>query len=502
LNRMRKLLILLMLVCCTTIVQSQQTYYYCKGRKIPIFVNSSKEGFAVKKGVIGNDFIQSIKSHAEIMQDNLYDFVFMEIGEESKSIKSNISRTMSKNVSEDAIRLPCYYNETGQELALTNYLNVKLKEAEDFSVLQNIAKEYKLDIIQNMSNMPLWYILAVTAESDNDPIYIANEIYETGLFSEVMPTFLDGNIECSYDPLIYNQWGLYNADDDDIDISICSAWNYATGNGIKIAILDQGIDLVHNDLLNNIYPLSYDTEKGTSPSSTYGSHGTHCAGIAAAVRNNGVQIAGVAPDAKLISISNRLISTTNTAMRLADGMMWAWKNGADIISNSWYLRSSHPAIEEAIDSALTRGRDRKGCIVVFSAGNGNSKSVNYPANYSPKILTVGAIDKRGVRSTYSNYGQDLDVVAPGDSILSTLPNNQTGYQSGTSMACPHVAGIAALILQRNPTLTTEQVNNIIESNTNKLANVDFDEVKTNGSWNQYYGYGLVDAYKAVKNTPR
>ena len=88
-----------------------------------------------------------------------------------------------------------------------------------------------------------------------------------------------------------------------MDISACAAWNYATGRNIKIGVLDQGIDMDHIDLVENVSSLSYDTETNTSPSILYGDHATHCAGIAAAVRNNGIHVAGVAPDAKLVSIS-------------------------------------------------------------------------------------------------------------------------------------------------------------------------------------------------------
>ena len=106
-----------------------------------------------------------------------------------------------------------------------------------------------------------------------------------------------------------------------------------------------------------------------------------------------------------------------------------------------------------------------------------------------------------MRSTFSNYGTGLDIVAPGEDILSTIPNNHVDYMSGTSMACPHVSGVAALVLERNPELTVTQVNSIICQNTKKLSEVNFNETKTEGSWNEEYGYGLVDAYSSVINTP-
>ena len=120
----------------------------------------------------------------------------------------------------------------------------------------------------------------------------------------------------------------------------------------------------HIDLVENVSSLSYDTETNTSPSILYGNHATHCAGIAAAVRNNGIHVAGVAPDAKLVSISNSLHGTTNSRIRRADGINWAWRNGVDVISNSWGSSTKHPAINQAIYNAFRYGREGKGCVIV------------------------------------------------------------------------------------------------------------------------------------------
>jgi len=123
-----------------------------------------------------------------------------------------------------------------------------------------------------------------------------------------------------------------------------------------------------------------------------------------------------------------------------------------------------------------------------------------PANSNPDILTVGAITSSGSRSDFSNYGSQLDVVAPGTDILSTVPNNLIGNSSGTSMASPHVAGIAALVLSVNPCLTGKQVRDIIEQTAQKVGNYSYanDSDRYNGAWNNEMGYGLVNAYEAVK----
>ena len=166
-------------------------------------------------------------------------------------------------------------------------------------------------------------------------------------------------------------------------------------------------------------------------------------------------------------------------------------------------------IEDAIDNALFLGRNRKGCIFLKSAGNKgtastpNGSSISYPGDYRAEVLTVGSISKNGERSYFSSTGPALDVVAPGSDIYSTVPNGGIDKKKGTSMATPHVAGLAALILERNPQLTGQQVRNIIEKSTKKVGSTSYNVNvnRTNGTWNSYYGYGLVDAHKALLATP-
>ena len=199
------------------------------------------------------------------------------------------------------------------------------------------------------------------------------------------------------------------------------------------------------------------------------SHGTFVAGIIAAERN-GNQIVGVAPNSKLINVCDTSSSGemsfavyTTISSRWASGINWAWKNGSDIINCSWHIafaseNFSSAIIENAIDSALIRGRNLKGCVVVFSSGNKND-SVNYPANCNDNIIVVGGIEKNGKRwedaSNGSHYGSKLDVVAPCVDIYSTYNGGTSnyGWSPGTSFAAPHVSGVAALILSIRPDLT-------------------------------------------------
>ncbi|GHU86882.1 hypothetical protein FACS1894153_4520 [Bacteroidia bacterium] len=288
----------------------------------------------------------------------------------------------------------------------------------------------------------------------------------------------------------------------------------------------------------NILP-GYDASgnySGGAPIDGVENHGTACAGIIGAVKNNGQGVAGVSPFCKIIPIH---ASNGNSLPEsyLANSINWAWQNGADIISNSWGGGSPNTAITNAINNATTNGRNGKGCVVVFSSGNNNSSSVNYPGSLS-NVIAVGAIDRCGIRSGRidivsnscdpwcticqpgSAYGSDLDVVAPGTNVYTTDRQGSAGYNTasgingnyyssfgGTSAACPHVAGVAALILSVNPNLTGQQVRDIIESSAQKVRqgtgsgkyNYQTTSGHPNGTWHEQMGYGLVDAYAAVQS---
>lgn len=341
--------------------------------------------------------------------------------------------------------------------------------------------------------MPQWYILRITKETPENSVEIANRLYESDNFAEAVADFTstDDILWCN-DPLADNQWGLRNPDFTGIDVSIEKAWESATGRGVRIAFVDTGVDMNHTDLQQNIHCLGYDTETGKPESQVYGSHGTHCAGIAAAVKDNSFQIAGVAPDAEIVSVSNRLVSSTNSRLRRATGIIWAVNNGADVISCSWNSSTRHKALEEAIEYALNQGRGGKGCIVVFSSGNDGTDRVCYPADIADGILTVGAIDRNGGRASFSQYGDLLDVMAPGVDILSTLPDNEIGYSYGTSTAAPFAAGIAALILEKKPWLSSRQVCDIMAASAVGLK--DFTETDHK---DYEYGYGLIKAENAL-----
>lgn len=415
-----------------------------------------------------------------------------------------------------------YYKKSENEsVGTSNILYLKLKNSNDVTYLNQKSIEKKFIVNYSNNFMPLWYRLSLKKESLETSIELANYLYETGLFDAVDPAFMINfkssstivDPPCTDDENFEDLWGLNNSNNPDIDMNACQAWSISEGAGINVAIIDTGIQKDHIDLYSNIHPLSFDTcfGQGSSPSQNYFPHGTMVAGTIGAIKNNGIMVSGIAPQAKLMDISNKLAGSINQSEQLANGINWAWQNGAHIINNSWgdqggqYYDLFHSVIlEEAIQNALTLGRNGLGCIVNFASGN--LINIDYPAYVYPEILTVGGIDANGVRTSdssinsFSAFGPSLDVVGPGTYIVSTTNGDDFDVMTGTSLASPYVAGVAALMLSVNPCLSGRQVRDIIEKTAQKVGNYNYSitGARTNGTWNNELGYGLVDAYAAVQ----
>lgn len=479
----------------------QSNYYYYKGEKIPLSLDSknltllTSDDFQFQPNSSQN--IEKIDYLSQNKMDKTKKLKYIQL-----KLKNNITpEALSQLKKNSKIKqvIPNFITSIGKGVGMSDYFYVKLKDINDYEKLVQVAEQYKSKIIEQNKFMPLWFTLKCTEETKENTLEVANSFFESELFSSATPDFLHDDLFCANDDDFNQLWGLNNSQNPNIDINICDAWNITEGNGVNVAVLDQGIELNHNDLQNNISQNSYDTESNSSPSQIFGNHGTHVAGTIAAIKNNNLQVVGVAPQATLLSVRNSLAGTPNSRIRRADGINWAWQNGADIISNSWGSAVQYDVIDDAIDNALTNGRNGLGTIIVFATGN-DFGAVAYPANSNPNILSVGSITSTGVRSNFSNFGNQLDVVAPGSGILSTVNNNGTATFDGTSMATPHVSGVAALILSVNPNLTFQQVNNIIESTAQKVGTYNYTNTagRPNGTWDDEMGYGLVDAFAAVQ----
>jgi len=259
------------------------------------------------------------------------------------------------------------------------------------------------------------------------------------------------------------------------------AWEIEQGgSSVIIAIIDTGVDYTHPDLGNYIAG-GYDwVNNDDDPRDDHG-HGTHCAGIAAATINNTLGIAGISQSAIM---AEKVLDSdgSGTSSITAEAVRHAADNGADVISMSLGAAESTHIMEEACWYAW-----EKGCILVAASGNDGATRVSYPAAYDT-VIAVGSVGKTGSRSTFSNYGTNLDLVAPGESILSTTPGNAYSQKSGTSMACPHVSGVAALLLSHYPGMSSLEVRDRLTETADDLGSPGKDTL---------YGYGLVNAFTAL-----
>ncbi len=420
---------------------------------------------------------------------------------------------------------PFFTTQEGEEVGLSHLFYVKLLKKSDIETLEKMAIENSVKIIGKNKFMPFWYTLSCNNSSAGNALEMANLFYESGKFSAAEPDLMvDDSPRCVNDDNFSYQWNLDNTGQNGgtsgVDIQFCNAWEVASDcNDIVVAVVDKGIEMNHPDL-SNMFSLSYDTESGTQPSQVLGSHGTACAGIIGASANNSEGISGIASNCQLMSVSNSLSATPNSRQKRGDGINWAWQNGADVISNSWVSALQCEIIDDAINNALTQGRNGLGCVVLFAAGNQNS-TVEYPANSNPDIIAVGAMSPCGERKSPnscdgenwgSNYGSTLDVIAPGVFIPTTDLQGSSGYNissgtdgdyylsfNGTSAATPHVAGVAALILSVNPDLTQDEVRDIIESTCTKVGNYTYTTTsgRNNGTWDNEVGYGCINACDAL-----
>ena len=224
-------------------------------------------------------------------------------------------------------------------------------------------------------------------------------------------------------------------------MSLPQAWNTARGDGVVIAVLDTGADLAHPDLSAKFVSRGRDFVNGDDDASDDHGHGTHVSGIAAAATNNGVGIAGVGYNARLLPVKVLSASGQGDTARIAQAIDWASQQaGVKVINMSLGCQCPSPAyLTEAVANARARG-----VVVIAAAGNGGTSSPASPAS-APGVLGVGATDSADRRASFSNYGVNAKLAAPGVGIYSTLRGGSYGNMSGTSMAAPNAAGVAALV---------------------------------------------------------
>jgi subtilisin family serine protease len=254
---------------------------------------------------------------------------------------------------------------------------------------------------------------------------------------------------------------------------------------VKVAVLDTGVDYTHPDLKGRILrDKGYNFVDNDSDTMDDNGHGTHVSGIIAADANNGIGVAGITGtlDVKIIPVKVLDKNGEGEVPNIVKGIKYAVDNGADIINLSFGTKGKSKEIEEAINYAKS-----KGVFVVAAAGNDDESSDNSsPA--SDGAFTVAAMDYNYKAADFSDYGNCIQISAPGEEILSTVPG---GYEAwdGTSMAAPIVSGIAAMVKAEDPKLSSNQIGAVLDSTAKDIMSKGKDKKS---------GYGLVDAYNAIK----
>lgn len=286
----------------------------------------------------------------------------------------------------------------------------------------------------------------------------------------------DAILRTPSDPLLSRQWHHDT-------IESREAWDVASGNGVVVAVIDTGVMCTHADLQGRCVA-GYDfVFNDNDPRDDHG-HGTHVSGIAAATTDNAVGVAGSGWGAKIMPVK-ALDSTGNGGhSSIASGITWAVDHGADVINMSLGGFFTSGTLRTAVAYAIDRG-----VVVVAAAGNEATSNPTYPASY-PGVIGVSATTPSDQRASFSNFGIFVDVAAPGTGILSTTADG--GYQawSGTSMAAPVVAGLAALLVGQNPSRTPAQVEAIIEQTADDIGTPGRDDL---------FGYGRINARRATHN---
>lgn len=328
------------------------------------------------------------------------------------------------------------------------------------------------------------------------------------------------------DPRFAQQWGLHNTGQmyptrgsapappgtADADIDAPEAWDAGT-TGVIVAVLDTGVDYNHRDIAANMWTntvelngtsgvdddgngfvddvhgydfSSYNQSRDSNPMDDNG-HGTHCAGIIGARGNNGLDVTGVCWGCRIMAV--RVLGTEGTGYihDAADGLMYAVHNGADVVSCSFGSGRTE-MMSEAVGYAVSQG-----VFISASAGNDANYYQSYPAGFE-NVLSVGASNSLDELASFSNYGWSVDVLAPGQDILSlraagvnkgTIQDEYTTVLSGTSMACPMVSGLAALVLGSHPTYTIDQLTSVLKMSSDPITAA------------KYAAQGRVNAVQAV-----
>ena len=384
---------------------------------------------------------------------------------------------------------------------------VQLKKSEDssnvFQVIKNITPQkfthFKAFKTLKENGLDKIYVLNFERELSAEEFYKIRQLSLIQMIEKV-PLY-----EFFYTPNDYSSTSMWNLE----KIKAKQAWGLEKGGkNILVALVDDGMDTAHSDLqptlwknVNEIPNNNIDDDNNGYIDDIFGwdmadndnnpnvvasnnlSHGTHCAGIIGAKTDNSNGISSIGFNVKIMPLKCGR-NGSSSIFNPYQGVEYAIENGAKIISMSWGGGSFSTTYQLLFNTAAQRN-----VICVAAAGNSRTNTVMYPAGYK-NVISVGSTTNTDAKSSFSNYGTWVDVMAPGSSIYSSIPGNSFGTKSGTSMACPLVSGLCALMLSRNPSMKAVDVEKCLKSSCD---NIDSQNVNFIGS----IGAGRINAYKAL-----
>ena len=379
--------------------------------------------------------------------------LFFPLPTHASSINANRLIIRYRNTATNADKAKIHEEVSGGQVVKSLFsLNIDIFNSEDTDFMERVTRHFK-----------------------NDP-----------RIQYIEPDFLATAMEIPNDFGLFEnrQWGMYKIQ---AAANLASGWNITHGNStVKVAVVDSGIDSAHEDLAGKVKNIKNCTDSTTSDD-LFG-HGTHVAGIISANTNNKIGVAGVGYDISLMNAKALSDNGSGYYSWIADCITWSADQGASVINMSLGGTDASRMLEDAINYA----RD-KGVVIVAAAGNSNSSGFFYPAAYS-QVISVAAVDANDGRASFSNFGNWVDVAAPGVSIFSTLPSHTNyfkaknyGYLSGTSMAAPYVSGLAGLLYSEN--LKGDDVIKAIFQNSDQIAGTG-----------KFWKYGRINVYKSLTST--
>lgn len=423
-----------------------------------------------------------------------------------------------------------------QPVVYTENLFIKFHDDEDTSDCEAILQRYNLTVKRQLDYARNAYFVSAPEGTGLEVFELADRLLREPTVEYCHPELVR---ELRKRKAFPDQWHLKTTTIQGQEIkasaNVEEAWKLAVGAGMTIAIIDDGVDVDHEEFRssNKIVAPRDVTRQSNDPRPVQSdNHGTACAGVACANGNFGAS--GVAPSAKLMPI--RFVSALGSQAE-ADAFVWAAKNGADVISCSWgppdglWFDPNDPAHNQvvplpdstrlAIDYAINSGRNGKGCVVLFAAGNGNESVDNDGYASYRNVIAVAACNDQSQRSAYSDFGKAVWCAFPSSDgqpsktpgIWTTDRSGRAGYNAGnarqgdaagnytnsfggTSSACPGAAGVVALVLSANPNLRWDQVRDILKRACDPIdqANGAYDATGRS----PYYGYGRLNARRAVE----